>query len=341
MIHICNDKNLLLAAECIKNGGVVAFPTETVYGLGGDAFNENAIARIFEIKRRPFFDPLIVHISSLDMLDCLVNFNEFKKNTQAQGNISQKQFETIITQLMPGPLSIILPKSEKLPHLVSGGLETVAIRFPAHQAAQKLIRLSGCPIAAPSANLFGQLSPTSALHVEGQLGSSVEIIIDGGDDPEFGIESTVLDLSSNKLRILRSGGTEQSKIESILGCHIEIAHDDNVLKSPGLLKNHYAPYTKLFLLSEDKMQNLSFTSDAAYLFFNKESFMQSRCSKESQAKNIFILSKDGTLLSAAASLFSILHKIDSKNYTQIYAQSAPCRGIGIAINDRLSKAAVK
>ncbi|MDR3301497.1 MAG: threonylcarbamoyl-AMP synthase, partial [Spirochaetaceae bacterium] len=204
-----NDENILRAARCLSAGGIVAFPTETVYGLGADAFNIAALARVFEVKRRPFFDPLIIHIACLAALERLIDFS-------AMNGAQIGRLEAISHSLMPGPLTLILPKLPAVPDLATGGLGTVAVRFPNHAGAAALIAQSTGAIAAPSANPFGCLSPTRAEHVERTLGNAIDIILDGGP-PEIGVESTVLDLTGAAPRILRPGGVSWEEIACCLG----------------------------------------------------------------------------------------------------------------------------
>jgi L-threonylcarbamoyladenylate synthase len=204
-----NDDDILLAANALTAGRLVAFPTETVYGLGADAFNPAALARIFEAKGRPRFDPLIVHIAALDALPRIANLN-------ALSPAARRQFDILSAQLWPGPLTLILPKRPEVPDLATSGLPSVAIRFPSHPVAQNLIARSTGAVAAPSANPFGYLSPTCAEHVRDQLGERVDFIIDGGLC-SVGVESTVLDLSAGPARILRPGGTSRERIEALIG----------------------------------------------------------------------------------------------------------------------------
>ncbi len=196
------------AAEIIKRGGIVAFPTETVYGLGADAFAPLAVARIFEVKKRPHFDPLIIHVASPDDLGRLV--------TDIPGP-AQK----LINRFWPGPLTVVLPKRDEVPDIVTAGLPTVAVRMPRHEMALQLIELSGSPIAAPSANPFGYVSPTTAEHVREQLDDQVDLILDGGPCP-VGVESTILSFSEERPRLLRPGGVPLEEIESVIG-KVEIA----------------------------------------------------------------------------------------------------------------------
>ncbi|MCL0069683.1 L-threonylcarbamoyladenylate synthase, partial [Dehalococcoidia bacterium] len=191
------------AASVIQNGGVVAFPTETVHGLGADAFNPEAVARIFELKNRPRFDPLIVHVAELSDVEKIW----LKADDRAK---------KLMERFWPGPLTIVLPKRPEVPHIVTAGLPTVAVRLPSHPVALSLIREARTPIAAPSANPFGYLSPTTAEHVREQLGDGIEIILDGGSCP-VGVESTIIALYEEEPLLLRPGGTPLEEIERVIG----------------------------------------------------------------------------------------------------------------------------
>jgi L-threonylcarbamoyladenylate synthase len=253
------------AAEILKNGGLAAFPTETVYGLGADAFNIQALARVFEVKGRPRFDPLIIHIASPDMLEGLADLGALSPRLRP---LPAK----LAAAFWPGPLTLILPKRPEVPDLATAGLPTVAVRFPAHPAAQKLIVLSSGAVAAPSANPFGRLSPTRASHVLESLGNKIDCIIDGGPC-SVGVESTVLSLAgTGELpRILRPGGISREQLERVIGpvaCGGAAEAPAEVL-SPGMLKSHYAPKTPLTLHSSEEMSALPFLPGEGYLFFSE------------------------------------------------------------------------
>jgi len=349
------EESLKKGAEILKSGGLVAFPTETVYGLGADAFNPKAIARIFEAKNRPHFDPLIIHIASIDTLEKTADLSMLNKKTH------DKLFK-LAESLWPGPLSIILPKNDKIPGIATSGLSTAAIRFPDNEAAQKLIVLSSGAVAAPSANPFGALSPTRAEHVKTGLGEKVDLILDGGPC-KIGVESTVLDITDDCIKILRPGGTPREAIEDLIGAvdgfgSSEQGTDSSGqgLASPGLLKSHYAPDTPLTVLSREEIIKLPKEANCAstqrntenkgiaFLFFDGTARDEWR-SKQFGAKEppdsfvVKVLSQSGDLLEAASRLFETLHEIDSCAVTQIFAQTAPQKGLGEAINDRLKRAA--
>ena len=326
-----SDENILKASKALSAGLLVAFPTETVYGLGADAFNPAALARIFEAKNRPRFDPLIIHIAELGALPRIAD-------TSAMDKEAREKLTILSEKLWPGPLTFVLPKLKTVPALATAGLETAAIRFPSHPVAQKLIRLSTGAIAAPSANAFGCLSPTRAEHVKAQLGERVDFIIDGGRT-EVGLESTVLDLSANTAggtpRILRPGGTPREAIEALIG-PVEFcigASRNGVEKpvSPGQLKSHYAPTTPLILHKYGELSSLPETPGEGRLYF-------SYSGKFATPERTRALSKTGNLAEAASNLFDMLHDLDRMGLRLIRAEEAPGGGLGEAINDRLRRA---
>jgi len=332
-----SDETIRQAAAVLVQGGLAAFPTETVYGLGGDAFNPLALARIFEVKGRPRFDPLIVHIAAFETLEKIADFSLL--DTQARKNLA-----ALTKQLWPGPLTLILPKQKTIPDLATSGLPTVAVRFPAHDAARRLIESSTGAVAAPSANPFGYLSPTRAEHVFEMLGEKVDIILDGGPC-QFGLESTVLDISGGQPRILRPGAVAKESIEAIIGPVVSgnIAAIENesaiAAVSPGLLKSHYAPHIPLVVKDNDTLRHETAFDNAAFLFFDGASRDQ-WLSEQPQLKAaaVAVLSETGNILEAASRLFETLHELDRLNVNRIYAQLAPEHGLGAAINDRLRRA---
>jgi L-threonylcarbamoyladenylate synthase len=315
---IANDENIKLAGSIIKKGGLVAFPTETVYGLGADALNPYAVAKIFEVKNRPKFDPLIVHISK---------FNWLEKLTEK----IDEQALKLIEKFWPGPLTLVLPKSEIVPDIVTAGLKSVAIRMPSHPVALALIDSAETPISAPSANPFGYISPTTADHVEKQLGDKIDLILDGGKCP-IGVESTVLSLLDEPT-ILRPGGLPIEEIEKVIG-KVKIQTKSEKILSPGQLQTHYSPRTpvKIFSTIEEILDKR--IENAGILLFKKYDF-------EVKAKHVEILSEKGDLVEAASNLFSALHRLDEAGVDVIYAQEVPEVGLGIAIMDRLRKASGK
>ncbi len=304
------------ATAIIKSGGIVAFPTETVYGLGADAFNPLAVARIFEAKNRPLFDPLIVHIADLSQMSALVSRVD-------------KRAGRLAGRFWPGPLTMVMTRSERVPDIVTAGLDTVAIRMPDHLIALELIRLSGTPIAAPSANRFGYISPTKAAHVLDQLGERVDMIIDGGAC-SVGVESTIIKLDEGKNVILRPGGVPIEEIEAIIGPVEMAAHSVDNPEAPGQLPSHYSPSIPVRLA--DSAGTIDFSrADAGFLLYRQP---------ESGAPSgrTEVLSVSGDLQEAAANLFSALHRLDRMKISIIIAEPVPEQGLGIAIMDRLRKA---
>jgi L-threonylcarbamoyladenylate synthase len=334
-----SDESLAKGAALLLSGGLVAFPTETVYGLGGDAFNARALAKIFEAKGRPRFDPLIVHIAAIETLEKAADLSRLD-------DMARKRLNLLAENLWPGPLTLILPRQKAVPDIAASGLPTVAVRLPDHGAARKLIALSSGAVAAPSANPFGYLSPTRAEHVRAQLGAKVDLILDGGP-ARVGVESTVLDLCGPRPGILRPGGTPREAIEALIGPVLSgpaDAGDSGAAPSPGMLKSHYAPRTPLALYSLAELAALPGVGDnAALLFFDGRSrgywFASQKPAGPGKAPRIETLSEGGDPVEAAARLFEILHQLDSGGFSRILAQSAPETGLGAAINDRLNRAA--
>jgi L-threonylcarbamoyladenylate synthase len=340
MMLTSSDEDIRIAADAIKAGRLAAFPTETVYGLGGDAFNGSALARIFEVKRRPRFDPLIIHIADASALDMVADVGKLSSP-------ARKKLGALCQNLWPGPLTVVLPKQRSVPLLATSGLPSVAVRFPAHPVAQKLIRYSTGAVAAPSANPFGYLSPTNAIHVQEQLGSRIDFIIDGGRS-SIGVESTVLDITEEPPCLLRPGGIPREVIEALIG-HVDAdipPDSDPARRTPGQLPSHYAPRTPLFL--HNTMPDISFNPDEVYLFFDEETLcLWNMRNVPHTGGHIFTLTSGRDKksvdknLEAAANLFDILHIIDKINASAIHVQKAPDSGLGTAINDRLTRAAAK
>ena len=298
------------AAALLRAGRLVAFPTETVYGIGGDATNDHAVAAIFAAKSRPRFNPLIVHIRDLAEAERLAVFNSPARHAAAR--------------FWPGPLTLVLPRQPAagLSLLASAGLDTVAIRVPAHPVAQALLREAGRPIAAPSANRSGRVSPTEAVHVAEDLGDDVAMILDGGPAP-LGLESTVMDLSGEAPALLRPGAVTLEALTELLG---PIALPGSGLpKSPGMLASHYAPQLPVRVAATEARPGevlLAFGPDAPSGF-----------------AEVLWLSRSGDLAEAAANLFAMLRQLDRPSFTGIAVMPIPERGLGRTINDRLRRAA--
>ena len=334
-----SDESILRAASVLADGGLVAFPTETVYGLGADAFNPAALAKVFAAKGRPRFDPLIIHIAAVQTLEKIADLSLLC-------GAAREKLDALAETFWPGPLTVILPKQKTVPELATSGLATVAVRFPVHPAAQRLIALAGGAVAAPSANPFGYLSPTRASHVRDQLGAAVDIILDGGPCA-VGVESTVLDLCGERPCVLRPGGVPWEKIEALIGTvdvgvHDHAAGQENHtgMVSPGMLKSHYAPRTPLAVFSREEIIALPDSEGkAAFLFFDGAARAAWLAGKPECYAKLLTLSERGDLLEAAAKLFEYLHELDNSCVTCINAQLAPGQGLGMAINDRLRRAA--
>lgn len=305
--------NLERAAQIICSGGLVAFPTETVYGLGANALDATAVAKIFEAKQRPSFDPLIVHISDREMLQQVV------REVPAVA-------EKLMARFWPGPLTLVLPRLEAVPGIVTAGLPTVAVRMPAHPVAQALIRKAGVPIAAPSANPFGYLSPTRAEHVERMLGHRVDLILDGGSTL-FGVESTIV-LLAEKPVLLRHGAVPLEELERVLGTvALQVEASEKPLV-PGQLPQHYAPRTPIRIAAPEEVPS-ALRKRVGYLAFREV---------PKGFKVVKVLSPTGNLLEAAAHLFEALHQLDRLGLEAIYAEPIPEVGLGRAIMDRLRRA---
>lgn len=311
-----SEKEIIEAAKIIKNGGLVAFPTETVYGLGADALNPHAVAKIFEAKERPSFDPLIVHIADIDNLNVLaqeINENVYK----------------LAEKFWPGPLTIVLPKKPIVPDIVTSGLDTVGIRMPNNVIALSLIRNAACPIAAPSANKFGRISPTNAMHVRKQL-TDIECILDGGSTT-VGIESTVISVHDDGFVILREGIITKDDLTMVIPQSKQEISKTELLSSPGNIKSHYSPNKPLYILGEHP-NNLN-TKNAAFLSFGSK--------PEQEFKQIEYLSEIADLREAAIKLFEKLHLLEDSDCEFIIAEPVTEKGIGLAIMDRLRRAAYR
>jgi L-threonylcarbamoyladenylate synthase len=299
------------AARSLAGGGLVAFPTETVYGLGADATNAAAVARLYAAKGRPAFNPLIAHVASLDAARKLARFSA--------------DAEKLAAAFWPGPLTLVLPKRADCPaaDLALAGLETIAVRVPAHALAQALLAAFGGPVVAPSANRSGHVSPTSAAHVLADLRGRIDMVIDGGPCV-VGVESTIVACLGSEPTLLRPGGVARADIERVLGHGLAIAASaaDEAPLAPGMLNSHYAPKARLRLDAQTPRAGealLAFGPDAPAGALN--------------------LSPRGDLIEAAANLFSHLRALDASGASTIAVMSVPHDGLGEAINDRLARAA--
>lgn len=315
-----DPESIRIAAEIIRGGGLVAFPTETVYGLGANALDPEAVAKIFEAKQRPSFDPLIVHIATRASLDLLV---------QEMGAIDYRLMDVF----WPGPLTVVLPKRERVPDIVTAGLPTVAIRMPAHPVAQALILKSGVPIAAPSANPFGYVSPTCAQHVLDGLGDRVELILDGGPCP-IGVESTIVSLSGPIPELLRPGSVTIAEIQEVIALVVRATASQAVI-APGQLPRHYATKTPVTILGTQGARPVVHARERAGLIaMSAPSHIDDRfCVVE-------VLSSSGDLREVARNLFAALRRLDALGLDRLYAEPCDERGLGLAIMDRLRRCAV-
>lgn len=306
------------AATCLAAGGLVAFPTETVYGLGADATNATAVARLYEAKGRPSFNPLIAHVPDLLAAERLAVFDQAAKRLAAK--------------FWPGPLTLVLKKRAgcAVAELATAGLDSIAVRVPSHEVARDIIRKLGRPVVAPSANRSGHVSPTTAQHVLDDLGGRIDLIIDGGPT-HVGVESTIVALLDRPL-LLRPGGVPRDDIRVVLGTDLEdvpvSGMDPEVLIAPGMMASHYAPRAKL------RLNATSVNAGEAVLAFGPNLPPGSE-----RAVSVLNLSPAGDLVEAAANLFSDLRTLDAADATAIAVMRVPMEGLGEAINDRLARAA--
>ena len=307
--------SLAVAAQALKDGELVVFPTETVYGLGANAWNAEACAQIYATKERPTFNPLIVHVGSLEKV------REVAAEIPAWA-------EALAHRFWPGPLTLVLPKQPRLPALVTAGLDTVAVRIPRHAVAQALLAESGVPIAAPSANRFTRLSPTKLAHARSQLSGRVKYFLDGGPT-EIGLESTIVGVPNGVLTLLRAGGITREAIESIIG-PVALPADGAATIAPGNHAKHYSPQTPLFL------EEFAPTSTAQFGLVT----VKARPEDYLRYQIIIELSPKENLVEAAAHLFEALHDLEASGVKGIIARLAPESGLGVAINDRLRRASV-
>ncbi|MCF2488855.1 L-threonylcarbamoyladenylate synthase [Dyadobacter sp. CY347] len=308
-----------VAKEFLIKGELVAIPTETVYGLAGNALNDSSVLSIFEVKNRPAFDPLIIHTDSLEKVEHYVSSFPEKASHLA-------------AKFWPGPLTLLLPKKQIIPDLVTSGLDNVAVRVPNHPLLLELLKALPFPLAAPSANPFGYISPTNAAHVNAQLGEKIPYILDGGES-EVGIESTIVGFENDEPVVYRLGGLAVEEIEAVVGKVRLMPHSSSNPKAPGMLKSHYAPRKPLYL---DKRETFPASEDklTGYLLFDQ---YLDNIDPEYQR----ILSKSGDMKEAAHNLFAYLRELDTLPIQQIHAEFVPMNGLGLAINDRLQRAAAK
>ncbi|HEV7998847.1 MAG TPA: L-threonylcarbamoyladenylate synthase [Planctomycetaceae bacterium] len=312
------------AASILAAGGLVAFATETVYGLGANAYDGRAAARIFEAKGRPRFDPLIVHLGAIDWLPDVAA-------------LVPPLAQRLIDAFWPGPLTLVLPKTDRIPDLVTSGLPTVGVRMPAHSLTLELLRRANVPVAAPSANLFGHVSPTTAQHVAEQLGERIDYILDGGPC-SVGVESTILNVSGDHPTLLRPGGLAVELIEAEIGAirlpgplsNENVSNENEPQLSPGRLMRHYATRTPLVIADREQVPPAN--QRVGLLTLVAEA-------GDERYAVVEVLSKRGDLAEAATHLFAAMRRLDARGLDLIIARPVLESGLGRAINDRLRRAA--
>jgi len=305
-----NNSNLSKAINYLKKKEIIGVPTETVYGLAGNAFSSRAVKKIYTLKKRPFKNPLIIHYYSLEQL---------KKDVELNNN-----FFKLYKKFSPGPITFVLKRKKKslLSNIATAKLGTVAVRFPKNKILRKILRSLNFPLAIPSANKSSHISPVSAEDVVQEFNNSIKIVLNGGQC-KIGLESTVVDLTS-KPKILRPGLIEPTSISRALNIKVTVNNSSKIIRAPGILKRHYSPGIPMKLNQKEAKDN------EAFIVFGK---------KYKKKKNIFNLSHKSNLNEAAKNLYKILRIIKNKNYKMICVCSIPKTGIGLAINDRLNRAA--
>ncbi|MCL4149095.1 UNVERIFIED_CONTAM: hypothetical protein GTU68_012671 [Idotea baltica] len=316
--QLIND--ISVAAEALRAGKLVAFATETVYGLGANALDTNAVANIFAAKGRPHFDPLIVHLADAEQVISIVT---------EVSDVAQ----TLMNEFWPGPLTLVLPKREIVPDLVTAGLPSVAVRVPDHPQARELLRSTDIPVAAPSANPFGRISPTTAAHVMKHLGDQIDYVLDGGPC-RVGVESTVLKVDGDQVQLLRPGGVTRELIEALIGPiqTTQSSGDQAPQTAPGMLASHYAPRTPLNIVN--RWEDFTELNRVGILSFGPLENLE-------RFGDVRILSPRESLTEATANFFAMLRELDESGVDQIIAQRFPDHGLGIALNDRLTRAAAR
>ena len=311
--------NIDIAATLLKKGEAVAIPTETVYGLAANALNTSAVAKIFQIKQRPTFDPLIIHLSSFEKVyDYVLEVPEI--------------FEELAKKFMPGPLTLLLRKKDIIPDLVTAGSPYVAVRIPSHNVTKSLLDMVDFPLAAPSANPFGYISPTTAQHVADQLGNKVYYILDGGPC-DVGLESTIIGMNEKgDIEVLRKGGLSIESIQEVVGNIIIRDISSSNPEAPGMLTSHYSPKVPLILTDLGQLNKVSDINRTGIISFRN--FLPTI-----PTKHQIVLSPSGNFMDAARNLFKGMRYLDGCDLDIIYAELAPEEDLGIAINDRLKRAA--
>ena len=308
------------AVAALQNNEIVAMPTETVYGLAGNAYSEVAVQKIFALKNRPHYNPLIVHIKSAHFLQ------------QVAKNIPVVAIQ-LADAFWPGPLTLVLEKQDHIPAIVSGGKNTVGVRVPNHPVALELLQQLDFPLAAPSANPFGSISPTTAKHVEDYFSGSLDIILEGGSC-EKGIESTIIGFENEQAVLYRQGSTKVQDIEKITGpLKIRVHANNESVVAPGMLSKHYAPITTTILTGDIALDIQKYSDKRIGVL------QLSPTTLPSFVIAVETLSQTGNLEEAAKNLYAAMHRLDHQNLDLIIAQKMPAVGMGLAINDKLERAA--
>lgn len=315
------EANLAYCTELLRGSDVVGVPTETVYGLAGNALDESSVRKIFEVKGRPFIDPLIVHFPSLEAAEPHVFFN--------------KTARALAARFWPGALTLVLPKKPSIPDLVTAGLPSVAIRVPGHPVFHALLEQVGCPLAAPSANPFGYVSPTQAEHVQRTLGTRIPAVLDGGLC-QHGVESTIVDLRDPSApKILRPGPISAEDLGIRPTEAAQDVNDSHAQAAPGMLTQHYCPNTPITLFEHGtEPEGWMGSAQEAVLYHSKPA-------SRTLPPHTYWLSESGDSAEAAHNLFRLIQKLDQANYAKLYVERARQEDIGVAVNDRLSRAAAK
>jgi L-threonylcarbamoyladenylate synthase len=314
-------KNIALAREVLVQDGIVAIPTETVYGLAGNAFSEKAIKQIFRLKNRPFFNPLILHIKSMECLPSVAK------------EIPEAAFK-LASSFWPGALTLVLKKQAHISDLVTSGMNTVAVRVPNHPVAMKLLEQLDFPLAAPSANPFGSISPTSAQHVKHYFEETLSIVLDGGAC-EKGIESTIIGFENDEPVLYRHGAVSIEEIEMVIGKIKIVTEKADKPNAPGMLSRHYAPNTETHLVTNISESLHSFSDKKIGLLLFKENSQSQDCLFQE------VLSTTGDFCEAARNVYAALHRLDQSDVDVILVEKLPDIGIGKSINDRLKRAVKK
>ena len=319
MIDITTD--LLKAKQILEKGELVAIPTETVYGLAGNIYSEKAIQKIFETKKRPLFNPLIVHIASKNKLEEIVT------------EIPEKA-QQLADAFWPGPLTLVLKKKAHITDNITAGKDTVAVRVPNHEMTLQLLNLLDFPLAAPSANPFGSISPTTAEHVAEYFANDLEMVLQGGACKN-GIESTIIGFENDTVVLYRLGSISVEEIEAIIGSIQVKNKKENAPNAPGMLSRHYAPKTTTILVNNVDLELIKHPNKKVGLLVFQN------MSSSSQHVETEILSKTGDLMEATANLYAAMHRLDKQNLDLIIAEKLPDTRLGTSINDRLERATKK